>query len=40
MRLKLVVEKGLKGVAKLQPVGHGKKREGKTDLAEFIINRN
>lgn len=35
----IVVEKGIKSVTELQALASEQKREGKTDLAEFIVNR-
>lgn len=35
----IVIEKGIKSVAELQVLASEKKSEGKTDLAELIVNR-
>ena len=35
----IVVQKGIKSVTELQALASEQKREGKTDLAEFIVNR-
>ena len=35
----IVVEKEIKSVTELQALANKQKREGKTDLAEFIVNQ-